>query len=73
VALGVATNGFIIGGAGMGLRGTASLNLLFIGAWLVAAFRLRTEYVRTIQMSMWCAGSVGRAGHCGEAAIVRRR
>ena len=52
IALGIATNGFFIGGAGMGLRGTASLNLLFIGGWLLSAWRLRTEYVRTIQMSI---------------------
>jgi len=52
IALGIATRGFLIGGAGLGLRGTASLNLIFIGAWLVSASRLRTEYVRTIQMSI---------------------
>jgi len=51
VALGFATNAFF-GGDEMGLRGTASLNLLFIGAWLIVAWRLRTLYVRTIQMSI---------------------
>jgi AAA family ATP:ADP antiporter len=52
VALGVATQGFVVRGFGMGLRGTASLNLLFIGGWLYIAWRLRSEYVRTIQMSI---------------------
>lgn len=51
IALGFATNAFF-GGPEMGLRGTASLNLLFIGAWLGVAWRLRSEYVRTIQMSI---------------------
>jgi AAA family ATP:ADP antiporter len=53
VLLGVATEGFLtVHGFGLGLRGTAALNLLFIGAWLAAAWRLRTEYVRTIQRSI---------------------
>jgi ATP:ADP antiporter, AAA family len=53
VLLGVATEGFMtVHGFGLGLRGTAALNLLFIGAWLAAAWRLRTEYVRTIQRSI---------------------
>ncbi len=52
IALGIATRGFIVGGFGMGLRGTASLNLVFIGSWIYVATRLRTEYVRTIQTSI---------------------
>jgi ATP:ADP antiporter, AAA family len=53
VVLGVATNGFLmLGGWGLGPRGTAALNLGFIGAWLVVASQLRTEYVRTIQASI---------------------
>ena len=51
IVLGFATNAFF-GGADMGLRGTASLNLLFIGAWLIVAWRLRGLYVHTIQMSI---------------------
>lgn len=53
VVLGVATNGFLmLGGWGLGLRGTAAVNLGFIGAWLIVASRLRTEYVRTIESSI---------------------
>jgi AAA family ATP:ADP antiporter len=53
VMLGIATEGFLsVHGFRLGLRGTAALNLLFIGAWLAAAWRLRTEYVRTIQRSI---------------------
>jgi AAA family ATP:ADP antiporter len=53
VLLGIATEGFLtVPGLRLGLRGTAALNLLFIGAWLAAAWRLRTEYVRTIQRSI---------------------
>lgn len=53
VLLGVATEGFVmIRGFGLGLRGTAAVNLVFIGAWLAAAWRIRSEYVRTIQASI---------------------
>ena len=53
VLLGMATGGFfMIKGAGMGLRGTATLNLIFIAAWVAVAWRLRSEYVRTIQSSI---------------------
>jgi AAA family ATP:ADP antiporter len=42
----------MIRGFGLGLRGTAAINLAFIVAWLAAAWRLRSEYVRTIQESI---------------------
>ncbi len=42
VLLGIATQGFLVpGGLGLGIRGTAALNLGFIGAWLLVAVRLR--------------------------------
>ena len=42
----------MVGGSGAGIRGTAAMNLGFIGAWLLVAARLRGEYVRTIQSSI---------------------
>jgi len=51
--LGLATQGFaMIPGLGLGLRGTAAVNLVFIAAWMAVAWRLRTEYVRTIHDSI---------------------
>ncbi len=51
--LGLATQGFaILPGIGLGLRGTAAVNLVLIGVWLVVAWRLRSEYVRTIHDSI---------------------
>ena len=51
--LGLATQGFTwIPGLGLGLRGTAAINLVFIGAWTAVAWRLRSEYVRTIHDSI---------------------
>jgi AAA family ATP:ADP antiporter len=53
VLLGCATRGFfMLDGLGLGLRGTAAVNLVVIGAWLTVAARLRLEYVRTIQQSI---------------------
>src|SRR4051794_1046356 len=53
VLLGVATEGFLVfHGLQFGMRGTAALNLGFLGAWMVIANRLRAEYVRTIQSSI---------------------
>jgi AAA family ATP:ADP antiporter len=53
VLLGFATRGFFfLDGLGLGLRGTAAVNLVVIGAWLAVAARLRVEYVRTIQQSI---------------------
>lgn len=53
VLLGVATGGFLLlPGLGFDLRGTAAVNLLFIAVWGAVAWRLRTEYVRTIQDSI---------------------
>jgi AAA family ATP:ADP antiporter len=52
--LGLATQGFFgwIPGLGLGLRGTAALNLVVIGSWMAVAWRLRAEYVRTIHDSI---------------------
>jgi AAA family ATP:ADP antiporter len=51
--LGLATRGFIVlPGLGLGLRGTAAVNLVLIGLWTGVAWRLRREYVRTIQDSI---------------------
>ena len=53
VLLGLATQGFLMfDGMGLALRGTAAVNLGFIGAWVLVATRLRGEYVRTIQSSI---------------------
>jgi AAA family ATP:ADP antiporter len=53
VLLGVATQGFfMLDGLGLGLRGTAAVNLAFVAAWVAVAIRLRTEYVRTIESSI---------------------
>ena len=51
--LGLATQGFsVIPGLGLGLRGTAAVNGVFIAMWLLVAWRLRVEYVRTIHDSI---------------------
>jgi len=51
--LGLATQGFAwIPGLGLGLRGTAAINLVFVGMWTAVAWRLRAEYVRTIHESI---------------------
>ncbi|HXW05755.1 MAG TPA: Npt1/Npt2 family nucleotide transporter [Vicinamibacterales bacterium] len=51
--LGLATRGFLMfPGLGLGVRGTAAVNLALIGAWTVVAWRLRREYVRTIHDSI---------------------
>ncbi|HSL22843.1 MAG TPA: Npt1/Npt2 family nucleotide transporter [Vicinamibacterales bacterium] len=53
VLLGVVTGGFLgIGGFGLGLRGTAAINLCFIAAWAAAAWRLRSQYVAAIGTSI---------------------
>jgi AAA family ATP:ADP antiporter len=53
ILLGVATGGFfLIPGFGLGLRGTAVINLGLIALWIVTAWRLRREYVRTIHDSI---------------------
>ena len=53
VLLGCATGGFfMLQGLGLGLRGTAAVNLVVIAAWTAVAWRLRVEYVRTIQQSI---------------------
>jgi AAA family ATP:ADP antiporter len=49
VVLGIATQGFLgINGLGLGLRGTAAVNLVLILAWTVAGWRLRSAYVAAI-------------------------
>jgi ATP:ADP antiporter, AAA family len=51
--LGLATQGFaMLPGLGLGLRGTAALNLVLIALWTGVAWRLRREYVRTIHDSI---------------------
>ena len=53
VMFGVATIGFVmLPGFGLGLRGTAAINLVMIVIWVGIAWRLRAEYVRTIQDSI---------------------
>ena len=53
LVLGLATQGFaVIPGLGLGLRGTAALNLMMIGMWGAVAWRVRREYVRTIHESI---------------------
>jgi AAA family ATP:ADP antiporter len=53
VAFGIATIGFVVlPGFGLGVRGTAVLSLCVIAAWGAVAWRLRVEYVRTIQDSI---------------------
>jgi AAA family ATP:ADP antiporter len=50
VLLGLATRGFfMVPGLGLGLRGTAAVNLVLLGGWAAVAWRLRGEYIRTIQ------------------------
>jgi AAA family ATP:ADP antiporter len=51
--LGIATGGFgPLPGLGLGLRGTAGINLVWLGIWAGVAWRLRAEYVRTIHESI---------------------
>jgi ATP:ADP antiporter, AAA family len=51
--LGLCTQGFaLVPGLGLGLRGTSAINLGLIGMWGFVAWRLRTEYVRTIHDSI---------------------
>jgi ATP:ADP antiporter, AAA family len=51
--LGLATQGFaLIPGLGLGIRGTAAVNLVLIGVWAGVAWRVRGEYVRTIHDSI---------------------
>jgi AAA family ATP:ADP antiporter len=53
VLFGIATGGFfMLPGIGLGLRGTAMANTVLIAVWMAAAWRLRIEYVRTIQASI---------------------
>jgi AAA family ATP:ADP antiporter len=50
IMLGLATRGFGgLPGFNLGVRGTAAINLFFLAAWCVVAWRVRAEYVRTIR------------------------
>jgi AAA family ATP:ADP antiporter len=50
VVLGLATRGFGgLPGLNLGIRGTAAINLVLLGTWCAVAWRVRSEYVRTIQ------------------------
>ena len=53
VMLGLLTQGFfLLPGLGLDMRGMAAVNLVTISIWLVLAWRVRSEYVRTIQDSI---------------------
>jgi ATP:ADP antiporter, AAA family len=53
VLLGIATRGFVgLGGYGLGLRGTAAINVVFLGLWSMVAWKLRSEYGVTIGESI---------------------
>jgi AAA family ATP:ADP antiporter len=53
VFLGLATQGFLmLPGLRFDVRGTAALNLITLSIWLFLAWRIRGEYVRTIQDSI---------------------
>src|SRR5215213_5086683 len=53
VLLGLLTKGFfVLPGLHMDLRGTAAVNLVTVSLWLAMAWRVRSEYVRTIQDSI---------------------
>jgi AAA family ATP:ADP antiporter len=53
VLLGVATGGFLmLPGLNLDVRQTAAINVCLISAWLFVAWRLRSEYVRTIHESI---------------------
>ena len=51
--LGLATQRLLmLPGLHLDLRGTAAINLVTIGIWLALAWRVRSEYIRTIQDSI---------------------
>ena len=53
VLLGLLTQGFfVLPGLHLDLRGTAAVNLVTVGIWLALAWRVRAEYIRTIQDSI---------------------
>lgn len=53
VLLGLATQGFfMLPGLQLGVSGTAALNMVALAIWLGLGWRLRGEYVRTIQDSI---------------------
>jgi AAA family ATP:ADP antiporter len=52
VLLGLATGGFILPGAGFGLRGTAAMIFAVTAAWTAVAWRLRGAYVSAIEASI---------------------
>jgi AAA family ATP:ADP antiporter len=70
VMLGIATRGFFgVGGFGLGLRGTAAANILFLGVWAFIAWRLRSEYVAAIGDSI--RGHRLEAERAAAAAVER--
>jgi ATP:ADP antiporter, AAA family len=53
VMLGLLTQGFLmLPGLKVDMRGMAAVNLVTIAIWLVLAWRVRSEYIRTIQDSI---------------------
>ena len=53
VLLGLLTQGFfVLPGLHLDLRGMAAVNLVTVGVWLVLAWRVRAEYIRTIHDSI---------------------
>jgi ATP:ADP antiporter, AAA family len=53
VILGLVTKGFLVlPGFSLGLRGTAAVNLITVAIWVTLAWRVRSEYIRTIQDSI---------------------
>ena len=52
VLLGLLTQGFHAARPHLDMRGMAAVNLVTIGVWLVLAWRVRSEYIRTIQDSI---------------------
>ncbi len=53
ILLALATTGFfILPGLGLGLRGVATVNLVFVAGWVVVALALRRGYVEAIRESI---------------------
>ena len=52
VLLGLATGGFLLPGAGLGIRGTAALTFVLAVGWIAVAWQLRRAYVAAIGESI---------------------